>query len=110
MEKWIIDNYEFESVDDVSLYITENLDESYYDKMLDDCYDEIEICGLSYAPSLALYRVDEVAYRCGMNDYYDTLRGDIEYELERMCDGEEQEFYGYTVEYIEEEDDDDDDK
>ena len=102
MEKWIIDGIEFESVNDVSSFIIEDLDEELYDEMLDECYEEIEICGYSYSPSLVLYRVDEVAYRCGMNDYYDGLASDIEYELERMCDGEEQEFYGYTVEYVEE--------
>lgn len=109
MEKWVIDNYEFEDAFSVAQHITENLDEEYYDRMLDECYDEIEICGYSYSPSIALYRVDEVAYRCGMNDYYDSLASDIEYELEKMCDGEEQDFYGYTVEYIEIEDEEDED-
>lgn len=102
MEKWVIDNYEFEDVSSVAQHIIENLDKSYYDEMLDDCYDEVEICGYSYSPSLALYKVDKVAYRCGMNDYYDSLASDIEYELKRMCDGEEQEIYGCTVEYFEE--------
>jgi len=46
----------------------------YYDEMLDDIYGEIEICGITYSASVALYRVDEIAYRVGMNDYESVLR------------------------------------
>lgn len=47
-----------------------------YDDMLDDCYQPITICGLEYSPSIALYRVDETAYRCGLNDFIDGLVSD----------------------------------
>ena len=102
MCKWIIDGENFEVASEVAQYIVENLGEDVYDEMLDECYEDIEICGYSYAPSIALYRVDKIAYQCGMNDYYDSLASDIEYELERMNDGEEEEFYGFKVEYFEE--------
>lgn len=46
----------------------------YYDEMLDEIYGEIEICGIEYSASVALYRVDEIAYRVGMNDYESILR------------------------------------
>jgi hypothetical protein len=47
-----------------------------FDEMLNDCYPEIEICGLKYSPSLALKRVDETAYCCSANDYIDSLISD----------------------------------
>jgi hypothetical protein len=50
----------------------------FYDSMLDDCYPEVEIAGLFYAPSVALYRIDPIAYRVGMNDYESSLRTDYE--------------------------------
>ena len=61
--------------------------EDTYDEVL-DMGDEIVICGLSYSPSIALKRVDEVAYRCYLHDYADSLMYDIE-EIE--ADEEENE-------------------
>ena len=49
-----------------------------YDDMLDDCYPEVEIMGLKYSPSVALFRLDHIAYRVGMNDYESSLRTDYE--------------------------------
>lgn len=49
-----------------------------YDDMLDECYDEVKIGGLCYSPSYVLKNVDEIAYRCGVNDYADSLLYDIE--------------------------------
>lgn len=54
---------------DASEYISEN----DYDEMLNDCYGEIEICGMSYVASYALKEVDPTAYRCGYNDYVDSI-------------------------------------
>ena len=46
----------------------------YYDEMLCDIYGTIEICGIECSASLALYRVDEMAYQVGMHDYESILR------------------------------------
>ena len=92
-------------------YILENAGKDFedeYDDKLDECYGEIEICGYSYSASLALYRTDETAYRCGMNDYQDSRAEDIKAELESMEDGDELEFYGYTVTAHEDDEDEDD--
>ena len=101
--KWIIDGKEFETASETAYYITENLSDDIYDEMLDECYNDVDICGISYCASIALYRVDEIAYNCGRNDYYDSLAGDIEYELEKMSDGEIETFYDFEVEFKEEE-------
>ena len=106
--KWIIDGeHEFTDAREAAEYITENMSDDTYDEMLDECYGDIEICGLSYAASIALYRVDEIAYNCGKNDYYDSLSSDIAYDMERMDDGETTDFYNYEVEAIEDEPEED---
>lgn len=59
-------------------------DEAYYlacetyDDILDECYEEVLICGCTYSPSIALKRTDEVRYRCGLLDYASSLSEDIE--------------------------------
>lgn len=40
-----------------------------YNEMLDDVYLYIEICGHKYAASVALKRVDPIAYDVGFNDF-----------------------------------------
>jgi|TARA_R110001592_G_scaffold303917_1_gene576187 hypothetical protein len=50
----------------------------WYDDMLDECYPEIKVGGLMYAQSVALYRLDPIAYQVGMNDYESSLRTDYE--------------------------------
>ena len=108
--KWIIDGeHEFTDAREAAEYIIENMDDETYDEMLDECYGEIEICGLSYAASIAFYRVDEIAYNCGRNDYYDSLSGDIAYDLERMDSGETADYYNFEVEAIEDETEEEED-
>ena len=46
----------------------------YYDDMLDEIFGTVDICGVEYSASRALYRVDEIAYRVGMSDYESVLR------------------------------------
>ena len=79
---------------------TEQMDEDVFDDMLDECYEEVQICGLSYSPSYALYSIDKVAYKEAMYDYYDSLASDMEYTIERMDSGEEEDFYGCTVQCV----------
>lgn len=53
--------------------------EDLFDEMLDDVYGTVEIAGMSYNTSYALKNVDDIAYRCGVNDYIDSrvTDGDI---------------------------------
>ena len=54
-----------------------------YDDMLDETNEEVTICGYSYSPSIALHRVDPIAYNCGLSDYEDFLLSDNKYYLEK---------------------------
>lgn len=47
--------------------------EDCYNDMLNDVYGEIDICGMKVWASVALKRIDPIAYRCGMNDYESML-------------------------------------
>ena len=50
--------------------------EDQFDESLDESIPEIEIGCLTYLPSHVLKNVDPTAYRCGLNDFVDSL--DIE--------------------------------
>lgn len=52
---------------------SEYIDCDQYNDFLDGVYGDIEICGIGYAASIALKRVDPIAYRCGFNDYVDSI-------------------------------------
>jgi hypothetical protein len=49
-----------------------------YREMLNECYGNIEIAGLEYTTALALEQVDEIAFRCGFNDWTDAEGIEIE--------------------------------
>jgi hypothetical protein len=75
--------------------------EEEYDAILDDCYEDIDVCGSLFSPSYALKNLDPVAYRCGKSDYegtidldevpaYQELTSDLE-DLEERRDSLEEE-------------------
>ena len=99
MRKFVVDGkMEFESVTECAEYIVENgITEEEYNEMLDDCYEMVKVCGHEYYPSYALKNLDNIAYNCGFNDYKNYQLENIEYELERMDDEENMDFYGYEV-------------
>lgn len=106
---YIVDDYvEFETAEEAAEYIIDHLNDEPYDDMLDELYGEIDICGYSYFASVALYKLDEIAYRCGKNDYYDSLCYDLTDDIERMYDGEELTYYDFHIIYSEDEEEEED--
>ena len=100
----------FEDAREAADYIMDHTSEDVYDEMLDECYEEIEICGLKYSPSVALYRVDEVAYNEGKSEYFDSLASDIAYTIERMDADDEEDFYNWTVTAIDDEEEEEEEE
>jgi len=100
MTKYIVDGaYTYYDIGEASEAIISGLDEDVYDEMLDEVYgDDIDVCGIKYSPSLAFKRIDPTAYQVGMLDYFDTIQGEIELELERMRDGDCKNIWGCEVE------------
>jgi hypothetical protein len=75
--------------------ISERMAEEMYDEMLDDCEGPVTLCGITYSASQVLREVDPTAYRCGFNDYVDSLTHDdifveglTEDEMEPEDDGQ----------------------
>ena len=50
-----------------------------FDEMLDECHEDVKICGIPYSTSRALKYVDVTAYRCGFNDFVSQLEEDHKY-------------------------------
>jgi len=57
--------------------ITDNLTpletEDMYRTMLEDCYGEIEVAGLTFSAARVVEELDPTAFHCGMVDYIDSL-------------------------------------
>ena len=86
---YTIDERKFETAEEVAQYVIDNADLiCEYDQLLDECYEDVTMGKLSYAPSEVLHKVDEVAYHCGYLEYVDGLYSDMVYELERMSNGD----------------------
>lgn len=101
--KYIIDNDNdlvFDRVADIVDWLTDSLDEDGYDEWLDELYPDTEICGISYSASIALKRVDPVAYDCGFYDYQEHVRSYLTDDIGYMCDGDSYEFSLYTIRAI----------
>ena len=56
--------------------ITEQEAYEQYDQMLDDCWEDVKVCGFEYAPSNALKKLDPIAYRCGFSDFCSMLESE----------------------------------
>lgn len=77
---------------------TVNGDEMFND-MLDECNEEVNICGYKYSPSYALKEIDPTAYRCGMADYLDSCSCDdtIHYIDLDDCNSNGEYIYDFTM-------------
>lgn len=104
MKKFTVDGREFTEAREVAQYIIDNADlTEIYNDMLDECYGMVNVCGYEYYPSVALERLDPIAYRCGYSDFADSLYDDLIHPLENIDGGDFAEFYGITVEVEESE-------
>lgn len=70
---------------------SEYVSEDQYNDMLDDCYGEVEVAGMLFSSRRILEELDNTAYRCGYNDYVDSIDLDmipeyreLEEELEEL--------------------------
>ena len=54
--------------------------ENMYEEMLNDCYEEVDICGHKYAPGHALRLIDEVAFRCSCSDWSSEDFEEVDFE------------------------------
>lgn len=78
-------------------YCAEHLSDERYDEFLDEVNEPVQILGLTYAPSVALFRVDEIAYHVGKNDWADNEYCDLVYELDRLDYNDSMDWYDFTI-------------
>lgn len=82
-------------------YLTDSAEgEEAYAEMLDECNEMVTIGSLTYYPSVALERIDPVAYRCGKTDWADAEYSDCLYDLERLDYGETWSRYGLNIKLV----------
>ena len=60
-----------------------------YDEMIDDCNDEVVICGMCYTPSYALKEIDPIAYDVGFHDYCSNMELDSIPEYNKLVEDAE---------------------
>lgn len=53
--------------------MNENEAEHMFDELLDECNPVVKIGTLEYSPSWVLKRVDPIAYRVGLSDYWSEM-------------------------------------
>ena len=70
----------FRGLDVVNGQVDISTDE--YIEMLDDAYEEVTICGMTYSAGTALEAVDPVAFSCGLGDYESEIQAELEEALE----------------------------
>jgi type I restriction-modification system DNA methylase subunit len=93
----------FTSADDAAEYITENMNYDAFDEMLNETSEEVNVRGYTFSPSDVLKELDETAYSCEKNDYYDSLSRNISYEIDRIDDRCSKSFYGFDVGAVDDE-------
>lgn len=59
------------------------LTEGEYIDQLDECYDEVSVCGMDYSAGRVLCEVDPVAFRCAKGEYESELQSELERQLDR---------------------------
>jgi hypothetical protein len=78
-----------------------DLSESEYEDILDEIYEPVVICGMTYNVGAILSGVDPVAFRCAQGDHESELTSELEDQLENEDDSD--------IEFEEELDEDEDD-
>lgn len=81
----------YEYYDEDGFGITGDEAHDQYNDMLNDCYDEVSVGGMTWTPSEVLEKMDPVAYRCGFNDFEDSQLQDGSWFEEDPTEEEEEE-------------------
>ena len=53
-----------------------------YMEFLDEIYEEVTICGMTYSAGAALEACDPVAFRVGLGDYESEIQAELEEAIE----------------------------
>ncbi len=114
MKRYLINIYgkhwvECDNAESAAQKVIENVPDYYWEDYLDDVCGEIDVFGYKYYASHILAMVDWEAYVCEKKNWLDGEREEIEREINRMVDGDREEYFGIIV-CCEEACDDEDEK
>ena len=59
-----------------------------YMEYLDEVYDNVTICGMTYSAGTALEACDPVAFRCGLGDYESEIQTELEEAIDNGDDSD----------------------
>lgn len=65
-----------------------DISESEYCDYIDECYEAVEVMGMSYNTSRVLQECDPVAFRCGLGDYESAIQTELEEAIDNEDDSE----------------------
>lgn len=92
----------------IEAWTEERSDEDQYEEWLNDCYGDVDVCGISYPAGRALRELDPIAFRCGRNDYENSLLDVAEHMIDRE-DFEDEALENLNMRHWDDEEDDSDD-
>lgn len=102
MYYYLLNGVRYDDEEELAEVVLEDLDSDYYDDCLNNSYSFYEIEGIRFHPSTILKTMDETAYWQGYDEYVDSLKNDLIYDLRHMGVNSSEDFYGCTVECCEE--------
>lgn len=69
-----------------SFDISEHFDESDFEDYMDECFDDVQVCGYSYSAGSALRELDPIAFREEFNNWLDSKENDEVEEYNEMVE------------------------
>lgn len=98
---YIVNNNVFRTPHDVRDYIVDHLGDTYFKKMINEKYGQIEICGENYLASDILYKLGSLAYLLERDKFYNDndngIGNDIENVVEDMNEFDTVYLYDFKV-------------
>ena len=93
--RYVVNNNVFETPHDVKNYILDHLRSKYFEKMLNEKYGQIEICGKNYLASDILRKLNPSIYQYEKDKF--DIDNDIENVVENMNELDTVYLYGFKV-------------
>lgn len=82
-----VDDYDEDIPADEQDYISENEAESAFDDMLDDCYEVVNVAGMTFTVATILKNTDPIAYREMYLNWLDSEFVSAEIDWEAFVNG-----------------------
>lgn len=99
--KYVVNNNVFETPNDVRVYILYHSKDKYFEKMLNEKYRQIEICGRNYLASTIFRKFSPLTYQYEKDKFYNDndneISNNIENVIENMNEFDTVDLYGFKV-------------